>query len=461
MPNDRPNLLYVFADQMRGMDMGCAGNPDVQTPAMDRLAAEGAMFSRAYSNCPVCTPSRAMLLSGQYPLTCRTVANDLPLPTGIKSFGTLCRDAGYHTGYVGKWHLDGVPRSGFTPPGPRRHGFDFWAVWNCAHDYFHGRVFRDTDEVIDLPGYEPDAQTDIALEFLDGCGEDPFCLFVSWGPPHNPYDQVPQEYRSMYDPEAITLRPNFRDILPGEGLYRGEDARRSLCDYYAHISALDANLGRLLDSLDQRGLADNTIVVFSSDHGDMLWSQGMLRKQQPWEESIRIPFLVRRPGQIPAGHRPQTLLSVADQGPSLLSLMEVEAPAAMEGADLSPAMLGQSDEGPSSVFIMDVITLDEAYAQGLRAWRGVRTARHTYARFIDGEPWVLYDNEQDPYQERNLIADPASAELREEMEAELQGWLERTGDTCQPWEEVVRELDLVELWNARERELHPRDPRLL
>jgi len=461
MPERRPNLLYVFADQMRGMDMGCAGNPDVRTPAMDRLATEGARFTHAYANCPVCTPSRAMLLSGQYPLTCRTMANDLPLPTDIPTFGNVCRDAGYRTGYVGKWHLDGVPRNRFTPPGPRRHGFDFWAVWNCAHDYFRGKVFRDSEEVIDLPGYEPDGQTDIAVEFLEGCREEPFCLFLSWGAPHNPYEQVPQQFREMYDPSRIALRPNFRDIAPGEGLYRGEDARRSIADYYAHITALDQDLGRLLCTLDRLGMAENTIVVFSSDHGDMLWSQGMLRKQQPWEESVSIPFILRWPGRVPAGREAAALLGVADHAPSLLSMMGIDAPDTMEGSDLSPVMLGSTEEGPSSVFLMDVITLDEAHAQGLRPWRGVRTARHTYARFIDGEPWVLYDNEVDPYQQENLVGRPEAAGLQGELEAELQRWLERTRDTCQDWDEVITGLDLVELWNARERELHPRNPRLM
>jgi len=464
LTQSRPNLLFVFADQMRGMDMACAGNPDVQTPTMDRLAREGTMFSRAYANCPVCTPSRASLLTGLYPLTCRTMANDLPLPPEFPGIGTLSRDAGYRTGYVGKWHLDGVPRDRFTPPGPRRHGFDYWAVWNCAHDYFHGRYFLDTDEPLAIEGYEPVGQTDLTIEFIERQeeGSAPFCLFLSWGPPHNPYRQVPEEYRTLYDPDEIALRPNFREVEPGRPTLGPEaDPRRALADYYAHITALDEQLGRLLDTLDRRGLAEDTIVVFTSDHGDMLWSQGMLRKQQPWEESISIPFLVRWPGHVPAGRCCGALLSVADMTPSLLPMMGLEPAPGMEGADFSPLLLGGDEPACDSVFLLDAVTMDEAHAQGLREWRGLRTRTHTYARFADGEPWVLYDNEADPYQMANLAHDPAAASLRDALEARLQQWLDRTDDQCLPWDEVICRHGLVDLWNARERELHPNDPRLL
>ncbi|MCD6351602.1 MAG: sulfatase [Armatimonadetes bacterium] len=464
MPRKHPNLLFVFGDQMRVMDMGCAGNPDVQTPTMDRLAREGTRFSRAYANCPVCPPSRASLLTGLYPMTCRTVANDLPLPTEFAGIGETLRRAGYRTGYIGKWHLDGVPRSRFTPPGERRHGFEYWAVWNCAHNYFAGKYYLDTDEPIPIEGYEPAGQTDLALGFLEeaAAGDKPFALFLSWGPPHNPYRQVPEHYRQMYDPEAITLRPNFRELPPDYPTLGPEtDPRRALADYYAHITALDEQLGRLLDALERLGQADDTIVVFTSDHGDMLWSQGRLRKQQPWEESISIPFLVRWPGQVPAGREVTGLLSVVDMAPSLLSLMGVEAREPMEGADLAGVFLGDEGPMPESVFLMDVVTMDEAHAQGLREWRGVRTQRYTYARFADGEPWVLYDNEADPYQLNNLATDPGAEGLRRELEEQLQQWLKLTKDECLPWQEVIRRLGLVELWNAREQELHPHDPRLL
>ena len=209
-----PNLLFVFADQMRGMDMGCAGNFQVLTPNMDRMASEGTLFVNACANCPVCTPSRATMLTGRYPLSHRAVANDLPLPSSEVTIAEILRDVGYRTGYIGKWHLDGVPRDKFTAPGPRRHGFEFWAAWNCAHDYFHGRLYADTPEPIELKGYEPVGQTEVAIEFLEENGDRPFCLFLSWGPPHAPYAQVPERYKALYDPSQVQLRPNFSPEPP-------------------------------------------------------------------------------------------------------------------------------------------------------------------------------------------------------------------------------------------------------
>ena len=150
------NLLLVFADQMRGMDMACAGNEQVITPNLDRLAASGVLMTRAFANSPVCTPSRGSLLTGRYPLSHGAVVNDVPVRTDLPSMGTVFRDAGRATGYVGKWHLDGCPRDKFTPPGERRLGFDYWAVHNCTHAYFDSFYYADTDRRIPIAGYEPE-----------------------------------------------------------------------------------------------------------------------------------------------------------------------------------------------------------------------------------------------------------------------------------------------------------------
>ncbi|HEV7214049.1 MAG TPA: sulfatase-like hydrolase/transferase, partial [Chloroflexota bacterium] len=230
MAAQRPNLLFVFADQMRGMDMGCAGNGEVVTPSMDRLAREGTRFSHAFANCPVCTPSRAILLSGCYPLTTRVIANDLPLPEDIPTIGASFQAAGYRTGYIGKWHLDGVPRDKWTPPGPRRHGFDDWAAFNCSHNYFRpNKYYRDTPEPVMAEGYEPEVQTDLALAFLAERDSRPFCLFLSWGPPHDPYPMLPARYKALYDPQRLTLRPNVQALRPASvRLGRNLETRQTL-----------------------------------------------------------------------------------------------------------------------------------------------------------------------------------------------------------------------------------------
>jgi arylsulfatase A-like enzyme len=438
------NVVLVFADQMRGQDMSPAGNPEVITPNLERMAGGGTLFTGAYANSPVCTPSRGSLLTGCYPRTHRAVVNDVPVRTDMPSMGTIFRDAGYATGYVGKWHLDGCPRDKFTPPGPRRLGFDYWAVHNCTHKYFDSFYYADTDERVPIEGYEPITQTDLALRFIEQNAEGPFCLVLSWGPPHNPYELVPERFKAMYDPGKIGLRPN----VPED---RAARAREEIAGYRAHITALDELLGRLMDKLEELSLAEDTLVVFTSDHGDMLHSQGQVRKQQPWEESISVPLIARGPG-VPAGRRTDGLIGIVDLLPTILGLNGMAVPESMQGRDLSALVQGRGP-GRDAVLIMDVFAVDEGYHQGITEWRGLRTRQHTYARNIDG-PWVLYDNAADPYQQRNLVDDPASARTLDELDRQLEREIRSSGELLQPWEEIVREMGLVELWNVREEHLH-------
>ncbi len=445
----RPNLLFVFADQLRADAVGCAGNPDVRTPQLDALAAQGMYFTHAVANCPVCTPSRGTILTGRYPLAHGATSNDLPLGASERTFGHLLGEAGWRTGYIGKWHLDGIPRDRFTPPGPRRRGFEFWAAWNCSHAYFRGRYFADAPEAVAIDGYEPDGQTDLALRFIRERRAEPWALFLSFGPPHNPYPQVPDAYKEMYDPERLTLRGNVVNA-----------DRRTVADYYAAITALDDNLGRLLRLLDELDLAQDTIVVYTSDHGDMLFSHGMKEKQKPFEESIRVPLAVRYPRAVPAGRRSDALISTVDLLPTLLGLVEVPVPPNVQGTDLSAHLRGRPCTLPESAFLLNPIPVDNPADVGQGEWRGVRTARHTYAAGLAG-PWVLYDDVEDPLQQHNLVSDPEHADVRERLQATLADWLQRTGDGFLPWPDHVRTCGLTELWNERERAMHPKEPRLV
>ncbi len=446
----RPNIVVVFPDQMQAAAMGCAGHPDVRTPHLDQLAAQGVRFSRAVANCPVCTPSRGTILTGRYPLAHGACSNDLPLRQDVPTFGDIFSSAGWRTGYVGKWHLDGIPRSRFTPPGPRRHGFEYWAAWNCSHQYFRAQYFRDDPEPIAVEGYEPHAQTDLALDFVRLHRDEPFCLFLSWGPPHPPYAQVPAEDRAAYDPAALTPRGNMRD-----------PDRRTVADYYAAITALDREMGRLLGALETLELRRRTLVVFTSDHGDMLFSHGMREKQKPWDESILVPLIFSQPGGLPAGRVSPTLFSTADLLPTLLSLAGVPAPAGIQGQDLAAAVRGEPDAGgPHSAFLLNAVPVDSAADVLQGEWRGVRTGRYTYAERLSG-PWLLYDNEVDPLQSRNLVDAPEHGQLQAELRSELQRWLRRTQDPFLAWPEHIRRLGLTELWNVRERAMHPDRPRLV
>jgi arylsulfatase A-like enzyme len=418
-----PNILFVFADQMRAEAAGYSGNTGVLTPNMDRLAADGCAFSNCIAGTPVCTPWRACFLTGQYPLTHGLFLNDLRLPTDRPTLGTVLKEAGYRTGYIGKWHLDGNERAGFTPPGPRRQGFDFWAVGNCTHNYLHSLYYRDSPERRYWNGYDAIAQTDLALDFLrDHAGrEEPFALVLSWGPPHNPYDTAPEQFRELYPPERVPVRPN----CPAPN-------REELRGYYAHVSALDAQVGRLMAALEENGALAETIVVYTSDHGDMLGSQGYQRKQLPWAESIDVPLLVRAPHGRRGAHV-DTLINVWDLMPTLLALAGVQCPPTVQGLDLSGAITGAPFDEPHATLAACIAPFAEYRGE---EWRAVRTKRHSYARSLSG-PWLLYDNAADPYQMENLVNRPDHAALQRELEESLQSLLAEFGDEFAPAETYI------------------------
>lgn len=412
-----PNIVFVFADQMRAHTTGFNGS-QVLTPYMDRMASEGVVFETAVANVPVCTPWRAAFLSGQYPLSTGMFMNDVRMPTNIPTFGTALRDAGYDTAYIGKWHLDGPERSGFTPPGPRRQGFDFWAVGNCTHNYHESIYYRDTPEPFYWDGYDAEGQTTVALDYIRSRGKDnPFALVLSWGPPHNPYRMLPERYLNMYSPEDIDVRPNCPEPDFGD-----------LTGYYAHVTALDDQLARIGGTLEHEGLLDNTIFVFTSDHGDMLGSQGRQRKQHPWDESVMVPFVMRCPVQVSPGHRINSPFNVVDILPTLLSLAGVPIPGTAQGRDHAPAVRGEPFEGNEAAYTMSIAPFAEYRGQ---PWRGLRTERYTYACNLDG-PWLLYDNQEDPYQLNNLSGRSDGGGLQQEMDFLLQGLMQERGDELLP-----------------------------
>jgi len=426
----RPNILFIFPDQLRAQALGCLGNADVKTPNIDRLAAEGVLFKQTFANTPVCCPARANLLTGKYAHRNGMVANDLRLRESETTLAELLKQAGYRTGFVGKWHLDGGKREpGYVPPGERRQGFDFWAAHECSHRHFDNHYFRDDATPIELGKYEAEGWTDIAADFLRQQGEQPFFLMIAMGPPHDPY-KAPPQYEAMYDAQKLIMRPNWK-----EGTRMG--SRQDIASYYAQITAVDDQVGRLMQTLKDLKLDEDTIIVFTSDHGDMLGSQGLRLKRKPWEESIRVPGIVRYPRKVKAGQQSDVMLTHVDFAPTLLSLCGVKAPRTMQGTDLSRAILGQTQRVPDSAYFQIFGPYDGDGT--MFGWRGVRTNRHMYAR-SQQQPWVLYDLEKDPYQLKNLADEPAAAPIRAEMEKRLSAWMKRTGDAWSyDWTEMVED----------------------
>lgn len=439
---DRPNVLLILPDQMRASAMHCMGNPDALTPNIDRLAADGILMRRTYANTPVCCPARAILMTGEYTHRNGMVANDLRLRESKVTIAEILRDAGYRTGFVGKWHLDGGPRDpGFVPPGERRQGFEFWAAYECHHNHFNPTYFKDTPDVIQVPKFEPEASCNFAIEFLKSQPKSrPFFLTVQMGPPHDPYG-APEEYMKRFDPEKLTLQANWqpnsetgrprplamhlrRPGIPANP-FVPTGGREEVAAYYAAISAIDDQVGRLLATLKDTGLDDNTIILFTSDHGDMLGSHGLRRKRKPYDESAHVPGIIRWPARVPKGQAVDTLFSHIDMAPTLLSLCGIPVPGNMQGTDLSRVALGETKEGPDAVLLQIFVPFHPD--QITEGWRGLVTADHTYARHKDG-PWLLFDDRKDPQQMKNLVDDPSSGSLIKQLDDKLSALMKKHGD---------------------------------
>ncbi|WP_269523541.1 sulfatase family protein [Coraliomargarita parva] len=449
------SLLFVFADQLRGMDLGCAGHPNIRTPNLDRFASTGVRFTGAYANTPVCGPSRSSLLTGCLPPKTGVLGNDLAMKLGMQTFGTVAQFNGCRTAYIGKWHLDGPERDCFTPPGERRFGFDYWAAFNCSHDYFKAVYYRDEPEVIHEQGYEPEIQTRLACEYLERLDRgDQFCMFLSWGPPHDPYRQVPEEYLELYPRETQHLRANVEEDT-GNALAKNLDCRGATSAYRAAITALDDNFGHLLKKLERLGRRDDTLVVFTSDHGDMLWSHGMMKKQLPYEESISIPLIASCPGLLPAGACCSGLLGICDYLPTLSRLLGWRGVSydAMDGLDLSEMWRSPSLKGRNAVFLADYVMADESKQQNVLPWRGWRDPRYTYAVREGGDPWMLFDNLEDPYQLRNLIGLPEAADVQARLHASLIQSLSERDDPFVYNFDLLSYHGLSDAWTSRERVL--------
>lgn len=351
--------------------------------------------------------NRASLLTGQYPLTHKVIYNDVHLSNDSITVAHAFKDAGYDTAYIGKWHLNGKGRSSYIPP-EERLGFDFWRVLECTHSYNNSYYFGDDKEIRKWDGYDVFAQTDCAIEYINSHknNDKPFFLMLSWGPPHDPYLSAPKEYRDRFANKDIELRPNVPE-------YAKPYALHNLPGYYAHIEALDYALGRIMDAIP-----DNTIFIYTSDHGDMLGSQGLGKKQKPWDENIRIPFLLKAPGV--SIDTFDYIFNTPDIAPTVLGLCGIDVPKTMEGRDLSDILYGKQEATDDiGAYILNVAPFGEwARCYGGREWRGIRTVRYTYCISKEG-PWLLYDNLKDPYQLENLIGMQSHDNLQKQLHSEL------------------------------------------
>lgn len=492
-----PNLLFVIADQFRRHSMGfwaepafrphLTTNPDpVYTPHFDAFARQSVVLSRAISNYPVCSPFRAMLFSGQFPEQNGVWNNCAPIRTyalrgDIPTFPSVLHECGYHTGYIGKWHLE-CPRPDFDPQGqyiaddktyqgPRRFAdgslpdnekcwdtlipqgrqrdIDFLYAYN-TWDVFRGNAQMDKlkkPHYWDLAHHRhiapdgvwtPEHETDVAISYLENQqgerpAEDPFALFVCYNPPHLPYESREDTDYDMYDNHYCEQAvPDYHDLIARDNVeLDGPDYERHIRVHFSHISGIDRQFGRLLDTLERLHLVDDTIVVFCSDHGEMMGSHGLMSKNVLYEEAMAIPFLIRCPGMAPKVD--DLLLSGVDIMPTILSLMGLTThiPAQLQGTDYADALRQGGGARPQSAPFMQIHT------------KGLQTEHYTFSISDGGTQYTkptLYDNLADPYQKNNIPFDEIPPEDLLFLRRQLGFWLKRSND---PWWQERRYADFI------------------
>lgn len=448
----RPNLLYVFADELRAQALGYMGLEPVKTPRLDAFAQESVNLTQAISNYPVCVPYRTILMSGRYPFGNGVYVNCFwdgrQMPESLVWWPEVLKRNGYATAYLGKWHISvpdrryqGKKVAGTWLSPKRRHGFDLFYCHDGNHHlrnrYVHGDWPCDRSETVEQ--WTPEHETDVALRWLenkDGVQRDPskpFALVVSWNPPHSPYHLHPERYMEPYGALDVEMLCTKAPDVPSKGTRWGEYYRKQILHYYAAITGIDEQFGRLLDGLKRLGLERDTIVVFTSDHGNCLGRHGEISKNNHYEESLRIPLLFRWPGKIPARKDP-LLFSVADMYPTLLGLVGLaqEAPKGLDGADLSGILRGEPGPRPAFQPYYGIERSVRATGKPDYDRRGIRTERHTLVLRYDNdgtlaETW-LYDHVADPFEQHNLAQERPEV-VRDLTERYLRPWLKQTKDS--------------------------------
>ena len=437
-----PNVVVLFPDQLRAQSLPLYGESQIETPNIDRLAAEGVTLDNAISNCPVCTPARAMLVTGRYPQTTGHLINTTRTRHSEISIADAFAHRGYKTAWIGKWHLhtglwpaiDRMPQHpDWVPEGRDRLGFQYWRAYNQHMVYFDGFVHKDDWNYERWQGYETEGLMNYADEFLEAAQDEPFLMFISPHQPHfTPFEFAPKSYYERL-PKDLVLPPNVPDHQQSASL----DMYRH---YLAMTLAIDDMLGRLLDALDARGLKDNTIVVFASDHGTQAGSQGVnpWSKKNPYDASVKIPGIVRFPGHLTAGMRSDQLLSMVDWMPTLCALAGIPVPRSCEGEDRSAQLKGAGADNDAGAFLMNFSKWFDWFQDGAE-WRGVRTDTHMYAERLNGIV-ELYDLTNDPWQMHNIVEQ--QADVADSMRELLRQHQARRNDelvACSEWKHWLDE----------------------
>ena len=456
VPVKHPNLVIIIADQWRGQALGFEKMDPVKTPELDILASQSLVLEQMVSNYPVCSPARAMLMTGVYSIRNHVYSNvnsasapdGIELPKDIVCWSDVLKANGYYNGYIGKWHLDSphepyVPTSNndkkvawneWTPP-ERRHGFDYWYAYG-TYDVHNKPMYWDTKDTRDSFHYVnewgPVHEANKALSFLrnDGNIRDagkPFSLVVSMNPPHSDYETVPARYYDLY--KNVPLDTLLKDPnIPPAGTPMGEEYRKHVRYYYANITGVDEQIGRILKGLKEMQLEENTLVIFMADHGNCLGKHGEVSKNNIYEESLRIPMIVYWKGHIQARYDNEFLGSIPDLYPTILDLLGLkkEIPSNIDGKSFAQYFRNGTGSKPDVQYIMGAIVSNNAKINS--GFRGIRTSSYklAYVKKKGLTTPCFFNLKTDPFEMNNIYKPNDSLVVK--MNVELLSWLRKTND---------------------------------
>lgn len=441
----RLNIICIVTDDQAAWTIGAYGNKEVKTPNMDRLAREGALFRRAFTATPVCSPSRASYFTGRYGTQVRITdyispqegAAGVGLPDAALSWPEILRRHGYRTALFGKWHLGDLP--GFHPT---KHGFDHFFGFVGGGVKPMDPTFEEDGKAKVFKGYGGDILTDRAIDFLARNKDKPFAVCLHFREPHAPYAPVPKVDADVYRDLDPTI-PSFKGLDPAQ-------VKRLTREYYASVHSIDRNLGRLLKALEDLGLLDDTIILFTSDHGYSIGHHGILhkgngvwivggvmgpRRPNMFDINLRVPLIIRWPGVIRPGTVRDEMVSNIDTFPTILGMLGVPAPKYKhEGADFSPLLRGEKTPWRQHVFAQyDIHNFALGFMRSIRTDRW-HLVRHHLAEHMD----ELYDLEKDPHEQTNLAKNPKHQDVYRELSDRLRAWMNAIDDPVLRLEAVKR-----------------------
>ena len=416
MGEKRPNVVVFFTDQQRWDTAGLHGNPMDLTPNLDRLGRANTHLAQSFTCQPVCGPARSCLQTGQYATSTGCFRNGIALPPDSRTLAHYFGEAGYRTGYIGKWHLD-VGTKG-PVAADKRFGYQYWLASNVLEftsDAYSTELYDNDEQPVRLPGYRVDALTDAAIRYIDANKADPFFLFLSYIEPHH------QNHLDDYPPPDGYRERYTGGWVPPDLAALGGSTHQHLGGYYGMVKRLDEALGRLMDTLKSLDLDKDTIILFTSDHGCHFKTRNSEYKRSCHESSIRVPTVLSGPG-FKGGGRIEDLVSLVDLPPTLLDAAGLEVPPTMQGRSVLPLVRGDGTGWPEEVFVQ-ISEAQVGRAVRTQRWKfGVDASDLEGARVPGAEEYheqYLYDLQADPYELTNLIGLESHREVADIMSQRL------------------------------------------